>query len=121
MPSPRCARLVSSTKADRSRDASDDIDTLHAGALRQGGLFLKRAFATVDSSHETHDDFKPKSKQEPAKGDIEGVIKTDITSNEVFVYMKGTPDAPSCGFSNMACRCGIESAMQAQTLLVAIQ
>jgi glutaredoxin-related protein len=22
----------------------------------------------------------------------------------VFIYMKGTPDAPMCGFSNMACR-----------------
>ncbi len=33
------------------------------------------------------------------------MIKGDIAAHEVFVYMKGTPDAPNCGFSNMACRC----------------
>ena len=26
-------------------------------------------------------------------------IKTDISSNKVMLYMKGTPDMPSCGFS----------------------
>jgi len=26
-------------------------------------------------------------------------IETDIKNNKVFLYMKGTPDAPQCGFS----------------------
>ncbi len=26
-------------------------------------------------------------------------IKKDITDNKIFLYMKGTPDAPQCGFS----------------------
>ncbi len=26
-------------------------------------------------------------------------IKKDISSNKVFLYMKGTPDFPQCGFS----------------------
>ena len=26
-------------------------------------------------------------------------IQSDITNNEVFLYMKGTPEAPMCGFS----------------------
>jgi monothiol glutaredoxin len=27
-------------------------------------------------------------------------IKAEVASNRVFVYMKGTPDMPRCGFSN---------------------
>ena len=28
----------------------------------------------------------------------------DVSSNKVFVYMKGVPTAPQCGFSNAVCR-----------------
>ena len=31
--------------------------------------------------------------------DIQDVIKQQVTSNPVVVYMKGTPAAPRCGFS----------------------
>jgi monothiol glutaredoxin len=27
-------------------------------------------------------------------------IKSEVTGNRVFVYMKGTPEMPRCGFSN---------------------
>ena len=27
-------------------------------------------------------------------------IKSEIAENRVFLYLKGTPDAPRCGFSN---------------------
>ncbi len=27
-------------------------------------------------------------------------IKSEVSENRVFVYMKGTPDMPRCGFSN---------------------
>jgi monothiol glutaredoxin len=30
-------------------------------------------------------------------------IKTQIGSNPVIIYMKGTPDFPQCGFSARAC------------------
>ena len=30
------------------------------------------------------------------------MIKQDVTSNDVFLYMKGVPEAPNCGFSDMA-------------------
>ena len=30
---------------------------------------------------------------------IQDQIKEDITKNKVVVYMKGTPEAPMCGFS----------------------
>ena len=30
---------------------------------------------------------------------IEDKIKEDVTKNKVVIYMKGTPEAPMCGFS----------------------
>lgn len=30
-------------------------------------------------------------------------IKKDIQNNKILLYMKGTPDAPSCGFSAYVC------------------
>lgn len=29
-------------------------------------------------------------------------IENQVKTNKVFLYMKGTPDAPQCGFSNQA-------------------
>lgn len=47
-----------------------------------------RAFAIgTDTGEETHDDFKPKYKQQPAN-DVEEQIKKDVSSNKVFIYMK---------------------------------
>ena len=36
------------------------------------------------------------------KMDIQAVIKEQVTSNPVVLYMKGTPKFPQCGFSNLA-------------------
>lgn len=63
---------------------------------------LRRGFSVV-SGEDSHDDFKPKYKAEPVD-DATSTIEADIKGNEVFIYMKGSPDAPQCGFSNMACR-----------------
>lgn len=27
------------------------------------------------------------------------IIESDVTSNDIFLFMKGTPEAPQCGFS----------------------
>ena len=32
--------------------------------------------------------------------DLNTQIKTDIETNRIMLYMKGTPDMPMCGFSN---------------------
>lgn len=32
-------------------------------------------------------------------GDVMSEIRREITDNRVFLYMKGTPSAPMCGFS----------------------
>ena len=36
------------------------------------------------------------------KPDVPEIIRQQITSNPVLIYMKGTPDAPECGFSAAA-------------------
>lgn len=91
---------------------------LNVGALRRSNcLLLRREFASIDSN-DTHDDFKAKHKQE-GTADATAMIKSDITSNDVFLYMKGVPDAPSCGFSNMACRyANLEAVHFLPTILV---
>ncbi|KAK9818605.1 hypothetical protein WJX74_009351 [Apatococcus lobatus] len=62
-----------------------------------------RCFASSSIEDETHDDFRPQVKSSPANSAADQ-IKQDITSSKVFIYMKGDPSAPQCGFSNMACR-----------------
>ena len=39
----------------------------------------------------------PKTRSEG--GDVMSEIKREITENPVFLYMKGTPQSPACGFS----------------------
>ncbi|MBL4832591.1 MAG: Grx4 family monothiol glutaredoxin [Pseudomonas sp.] len=36
------------------------------------------------------------------KPDIQQIIRDQIASNSVILYMKGTPEAPECGFSAAA-------------------
>lgn len=36
---------------------------------------------------------------------IEDKIKKEITENKIVLYMKGTPQAPQCGFSAMTAQC----------------
>ena len=59
-------------------------------------LGASRGFAS-----DSDDDFKP---QVYASGsdEIRSVIAKDVADNRVLLYMKGTPSAPQCGFSNMA-------------------
>lgn len=45
--------------------------------------------------------------------DTQEIIKKQVTDNPVVLYMKGTPDAPMCGFSAAAVQileaCGAEN------------
>lgn len=38
-------------------------------------------------------------KASPAMSDINALIDEQVKNNDVFLYMKGTPDFPMCGFS----------------------
>lgn len=50
-------------------------------------------------STDSHDDFKPKIKVSGSEEEAEALIKEDISNNKVFLYMKGDPGFPQCGFS----------------------
>ena len=49
-------------------------------------------------------DFAPKRKVPEGIAEAQEKIKKDIETNDVFLYMKGIPQAPQCGFSNQVCR-----------------
>ncbi|XRA96926.1 monothiol glutaredoxin [Pycnococcus provasolii] len=61
-----------------------------------------RGFASSSSS-DTHDDFKPQANEGTTASVLE-TIEKDLKANKVFVYMKGYPDFPQCGFSGNVCR-----------------
>jgi glutaredoxin-related protein len=42
--------------------------------------------------------------QEPNYQQVKSEIEKDISQHDVFLYMKGIPRAPQCGFSNLAVR-----------------
>ncbi|KAF8064519.1 GRXS15 [Scenedesmus sp. PABB004] len=72
-------------------------------AAARGAAAAPRRGLAVVPGDESHDDFKPRYKAEPV-GDVEAQIKADVADNQVFIYMKGTPEQPQCGFSSMACQ-----------------
>ncbi|CAI2380717.1 unnamed protein product [Moneuplotes crassus] len=63
-----------------------------------------RSFASTPSSdedNESHDDFKSKNKQELSDYETtKTFLDNTIMKNDVVLFMKGTPVAPQCGFSN---------------------
>ncbi|KAG2493328.1 hypothetical protein HYH03_008463 [Edaphochlamys debaryana] len=60
---------------------------------------LQRKFSNEADSH---DDFKPKYSGGAAPS-VEDHIKHVVAADKVHLFMKGTPEAPQCGFSRMAC------------------
>lgn len=70
----------------------------HAGFMRAVGVAgAARSFS--------HSDFE--TKRHPVPGDAEGLrrmIDEQVKSNKVMLYMKGTPSAPRCGFSQQVVR-----------------
>eukprot|EP01026_Neomeris_dumetosa_P083099 TRINITY_DN95962_c0_g1_i1.p1 TRINITY_DN95962_c0_g1~~TRINITY_DN95962_c0_g1_i1.p1 ORF type:complete len:164 (-),score=24.70 TRINITY_DN95962_c0_g1_i1:164-655(-) len=59
---------------------------------------LSRRFVSDDS----HNDFQTQYKANP-ESDVTKIIENDIKDNSVFIYMKGHPEVPMCGFSRNAC------------------
>lgn len=61
---------------------------------------MSRHFSTT-ADDDTHEDFKPKIKGQPPSSVAER-IEADVAAHTAFIYMKGHPEAPMCGFSQMA-------------------
>ena len=56
-------------------------------------------------SSDSHNDFKPIKKVVPeGKSEVLALIDSQVKSNDVILYMKGTPSRPQCGFSGQAVR-----------------
>lgn len=87
------ARALLSTARYEAREAGI--------ALPSSSSFLSST--SFGSDADTHDDFKPKAKS-GASSSVDDVISADVKSHNVFLYMKGVPTQPMCGFSNMAAR-----------------
>lgn len=68
--------------------------------VQKGVYGSNQCFST---SNESHDDFKPHVKGATIDS-IAEQIEQEVKTHKVFVFMKGVPEAPMCGFSNMACR-----------------
>lgn len=70
----------------------------------RGGLMRSSGLAARSLSS-SHSDFETKRK--PIPGDADGVkemIDEQVKSSKVMLYMKGTPAAPQCGFSQQVVR-----------------
>ena len=52
--------------------------------------------------------------------DIQDVIRDQVTTNDVVLYMKGTPQFPQCGFSSPAVQilkgCGVREVLAVNVL-----
>ena len=61
---------------------------------------------SAPAEQDTHDDFKPQLKYAPHDLDkqVAKQIEQDLHNHDVFLYMKGVPSQPMCGFSMNACR-----------------
>ena len=74
--------------------------------------FLAHQFAT-DSGTGSHPDFEPQKKVEMAADGgeasetgaiIESILTSSAEETPVFLFMKGNPSQPQCGFSNQVVR-----------------
>jgi monothiol glutaredoxin len=64
--------------------------------------FSSRSFSSSGVSDSSHSDFEPKRKSVPSAtstDDIHSLIDHDVKNHPVFLYMKGSPSMPRCGFS----------------------
>eukprot|EP00924_Labyrinthula_sp_SR-Ha-C_P010358 snap_masked-scaffold_23-processed-gene-4.11-mRNA-1 protein AED:0.40 eAED:0.40 QI:0/-1/0/1/-1/1/1/0/155 len=53
------------------------------------------------SSSDTHSDFEPKKKtpKDTDNSSLEAFLQNAVDSHDVLLFMKGSPNAPQCGFS----------------------
>ena len=63
-----------------------------------------KASQNEENASGLHPDFQPRVKTPANAGSVEDLIRHDVSSNRVFLYMKGYPNAPQCGFSAQVVR-----------------
>lgn len=72
-------------------------------AASGSGLYQGLKFSTkITGDSDTHEDFRPTSNLQNSGITVQDVVMQDVKENPVMLYIKGTPDAPRCGFSALA-------------------
>ncbi|KAJ6801418.1 monothiol glutaredoxin-S15, mitochondrial isoform X2 [Iris pallida] len=66
--------------------------------FHQGLKFSTR----ITGDSDTHEDFRPTSNLQDSGITVQDVVMQDVKENQVMLYIKGTTDAPRCGFSALA-------------------
>ena len=77
-----------------------------APGFRRPDTMTTRGYVVAADDGAGHSDFAPQRKV-PESGDAataEAFIDKCVKENDVFLFMKGTPEAPQCGFSNQVCQ-----------------
>ena len=59
-----------------------------------------RSFPSCRFSTDSDPDFQKQVKTSVTSHNIKDVIDKMVQSNDVLVFMKGTPERPQCGYSN---------------------
>ena len=94
-------RMVSSSSRLMLRTTTSVVHSSAVGRSMMATGCNGQRFFSADS----HDDFKPKRTEIPTgMEDVLKLIKSQVSENDVMLYMKGTPSAPQCGFSGQAVR-----------------
>lgn len=75
-------------------------------STRLGSRAIRRVPRVLSAPFsDSHDDFKPKKKAvELGDSEIQTLIGEFVEKNKVLLFMKGTPAAPQCGFSQQVVR-----------------
>ncbi|KAH9312620.1 hypothetical protein KI387_027655, partial [Taxus chinensis] len=73
-----------------------------AGARAPYGLGIQKQFSTIGGDSETHSDFRPVNKAPSDVPSTRELVEKDVNENPIMLYIKGVPDAPRCGFSQLA-------------------
>ena len=77
--------------------------------LSRSRFLVQRSFTASSCrrfSSDSHDDFKSKLNNTGKEGvsDVQKLIQNHVSSHAILLYMKGTPQAPQCGFSQQVVR-----------------
>mmetsp|Transcript_20364 Transcript_20364/g.24448 ORF Transcript_20364/g.24448 Transcript_20364/m.24448 type:complete len:197 (-) Transcript_20364:68-658(-) len=97
------SRQLASTASVGSRVLETAAPNRILAPFALSGCRSFNASPVITKEDDTHEDFKPISHVEVTE-DVNEYIQKIVSENKVFIFMKGHPTAPRCGFSNMACR-----------------
>ncbi|XP_068657255.1 monothiol glutaredoxin-S15, mitochondrial isoform X2 [Aristolochia californica] len=97
------ARLLSSAmlKGIERFQASPLRKLVVPGSFYQHDL---RHSTSIPGDSDTHQDFQPANKLKDSNLSVKDIVEKDVKESPVMIYMKGVPDAPQCGFSQLAVR-----------------